>query len=130
MAAGSLDAAAWGLWAACAVYFAGTLFSVRAWFEANRQKKGGVARPRLPAWLVGAILLYIATGALLLGGCAALGARPRAAFLAFVPALLRACWTLGRTPVHIPLKTGGLLEFAQRFLCALLLIATITATAK
>ncbi|MDQ2807190.1 MAG: hypothetical protein M3Z04_09825 [Chloroflexota bacterium] len=52
--------------------------------------------------------------------------RPWAAFLAFVPFLLRACWTLGR----IPIKTVGLLECAQSFRFALLLIATVTATTK
>jgi hypothetical protein len=60
-------------------------------------------------------------------GCAALGALPWAAFLAFVPSLLRAGWTLWRTPVHIPIKTVGLIEFAQSFLFALLLIVTVSA---
>ncbi len=127
VATGMLDAAAWGLWAACAVYFVGTLFNVRAWFEANKQKKGGVARPRLPTWLVGSILLYIATGALVIWACAALGALPWAAFVAFVPSLLRAGWTLWRVPVHLPIKTVGLIEFAQSFMFALLLTATIRA---
>lgn len=39
IATGTLDETAWGLWAACAIYFTGTLFNVRAWFGANKQKK-------------------------------------------------------------------------------------------
>jgi hypothetical protein len=124
---GSLDATGWGLWAASAVYFVGTLFNVRAWFEANKQKKGGVTNPQLPAWLVASILLYIATSALVIWICAVVDALPWAAFLAFVPSLLRAGWTLWRTPVHIPIKTVGLIEFAQSFLFALLLIVTVSA---
>ncbi len=99
---------------------------MRAWFEANKQKKGGVTNPQLPTWLVAAILLYIATGALVIWVCAALDTLPLTAFLAFVPSLLRAGWTLWRTPVHIPIKAVGLIEFAQSFLFALLLIVTVS----
>lgn len=127
VATGTLDTTAWGLWAACAIYFVGTLFNVRAWFEANKQKKGGVAHPRLPVWLSVSILLYLATGALVIAICAALGALPWAAFVAFAPSLVRAAWTLWRVPVHLPIKTVGLIEFAQSFMFALLLTVTIRA---
>jgi hypothetical protein len=65
--AGNMTPDSWPRWRSAtlcleAVYFMGTLFNVRAWFEANKQKKGGVADPQLPAWLVASILLYIATG--------------------------------------------------------------------
>ncbi len=123
---GRLDAPAWGLWAACAVYFTGTIFNVRAWFEATRQLKSGVTSPRLPAWLITAILLYLGTGALVFAGCAWSGALPWAAGLAFVPSVLRAGWTLWRVPVHIPIRRVGLLELGQSTLFALLLITTIT----
>jgi hypothetical protein len=46
--------------------------------------------------------------------------------VAFVPSLLRVGWTLWRTPVHLSIKTVGLIEFAQSFLFALLLIITVT----
>jgi hypothetical protein len=123
---GSLDAPAWGLWAACAVYFAGTIFNVRAWFDANRQLKSGVAQPRLPGWLVAAILLYLGMGGLVIAGCAWSGALPWAALLAFVPSVLRAGWTLWRVPVHISIQRVGLLELGQSTLFALLLITTMT----
>lgn len=123
---GSLEAPAWGFWAACAVYFAGTIFNVRAWFEAQRQLKNGATRPRLPAWLVAAIVLYLITGALIFAGCAWAGALPWAALLAFVPSVLRAAWTLWRVPVHLPIKRVGLIELGQSTLFALLLITTIT----
>lgn len=123
---GSLDAPAWGLWAACAVYFTGTIFNVRAWFEATRQLKSGVASPRLPAWLITAILLYLGTGALVFAGCAWSGALPWAALVAFAPAVFRAGWTLWRVPVHISIQRVGLLELGQSTLFALLLITTIT----
>jgi hypothetical protein len=125
IATGTLDETAWGLWAACAIYFAGTLFNVRAWFEANKQKKAGIATPRLPAWLVASILTYLVVGALIIWACALLGALRWAALVAFVPSLLRAGWTLWRTPVQLPIKTVGLIEFAQSFLFALLLIVTV-----
>lgn len=48
VATGSLGTTAWGLWAASAVYFVGTVFNVRTWFEANKQKKGGAACLQLP----------------------------------------------------------------------------------
>jgi len=126
IAAGTLDATAWGVWAACAIYFTGTLFNVRAWFEANKQKKSGIATPQLPAWLVASILLYLAAGALIIWACALTGALPWAAFVAFSPSLFRAGWTLWRTPVQLPIKTVGLIEFAQSFLFALLLVVTVT----
>jgi hypothetical protein len=122
---GSLDAAAWGLWAACAVYFAGTIFNVRAWFEANRQLKSGVAQPRLPAWLIAAILVYLVVGGLVFAGSAWGGILPWAALLAFIPSVLRAGWTLWRVPVHLPIKRVGLIELGQSILFALLLITTI-----
>ncbi len=124
VATGTLDTTAWGLWAACAIYFVGTLFNVRAWFEANKQKKNGVAHPRLPAWLSVSILLYLAAGALVIAICATLDALPWAAFVAFVPSLVRAAWTLWRVPVYLPIKTVGLIEFAQSFMFALLLTVT------
>ena len=123
---GRLDATAWGFWAACAVYFAGTIFNVRAWFEANRQLKNGATQPRLPAWLVTAIVLYLITGALVFASCAWAGVLPWAALLAFVPSVLRAAWTLWRVPVHIPIKRVGLIELGQSTLFALLLISAIT----
>ncbi|MBF6613344.1 MAG: YwiC-like family protein [Chloroflexi bacterium] len=126
IATGTLDETAWGLSAACSIYFAGTLFNVRAWFEANKQKKGGIDTPRLPAWLVASILTYLVVGALIIWACALLGALPWWSFAAFVPSLLRAGWTLWRTPVQLPIKTVGLIEFAQSFLFALLLIVTVT----
>jgi hypothetical protein len=122
---GSLDAPAWGLWAACAVYFAGTIFNVRAWFEATRQRKSGVAQPRLPAWLVSAIVLYLAAGALLVAALIGAGVLPVMAWPAFVPSVLRAGWTLWRVPIHIPIKRVGLLELAQSSLFALLLLAAL-----
>lgn len=126
VATGAFDATAWGLWAACAIYFAGTLFNVRAWFEANKQKKSGIATPQLPTWLIASILIYLAAGALIIWACALMGALPWAAIVAFVPSLLRAGWTLWRTPVQLPIKTVGLIEFAQSFLFALLLVVTVT----
>jgi hypothetical protein len=123
---GRLDAVAWGLWAACAVYFTGTIFNVRAWFEATRQLKGGAAQPHLPAWLVAAILLYLLVGGLVFAGCAWAGALPWAALLAFVPSVLRAGWTLWRVPVHLPIRRVGLLELGQSSLFTLLLLATVT----
>lgn len=130
IATGTLDETAWGLWAACTIYFAGTLFNVRAWFEANKQKKGGIATPRLPVWLVASILTYLVVGALIIWACALLGALPWWAFAAFVPSLFRAGWTLWRTPVQLPIKTVGLIEFAQSFLFALLLIVALTYAAQ
>ncbi|MBF6612485.1 MAG: YwiC-like family protein [Chloroflexi bacterium] len=130
IATGTLDETAWGVWAACAIYFAGTLFNVRAWFEANKQKKAGIATPRLPAWLVASILTYLATGALIIWACALMEALPWAALAAFVPSLLRASWTLWRTPVHLSIKTVGLIEFAQSFLFALLLLVTVTSATQ
>ncbi len=107
-------------------HFAGTIFNVRAWFEANRQLNSGIAPPRLPAWLVAALLLYLVTGGLVVAGFAWGGALPWAALLAFGPSVLRAGWTLWRGPVHIPIQRGGLLELGQSLLFALLLITTIT----
>jgi hypothetical protein len=125
VAAGTLDAASWGLWAACTVYFVGTIFNVRAWFEVNKLRKAGVINPRFPAWLVAGILVYAAVSALIIWGCILLGALPWTVFVAFVPSALRAAWTLWRTPAHLPIKVVGLIEFAQSFLFALLLIAAI-----
>ncbi|MEO8285264.1 MAG: YwiC-like family protein [Chloroflexota bacterium] len=125
VATGTMNPAALGLWAACVVYFVGTVFNVRAWFEANKQKRSGVARPQLPTWLVCSTLVYLASGVLVISICAMLGALPWAAFVAFVPSLLRAGWTLWRTPVHLTIKTVGLIEFAQSFMFALLLVITI-----
>jgi hypothetical protein len=96
---------------------------VRAWFEATRQQKSGVAQPRLPAWLIAAIVLYLGAGALVLAACIGLGVLPGPAVLAFVPAVLRLGWTLWRVPIHIPIKRVGLLELGQSSLFALLLIA-------
>ena len=126
VATGSLDATAWGLWAACVVYFVGTFFNVRAWFEANKAKKGGASDPQLPGWLVASLLLYIVVGAITMWACVVLGALPWAAVLAFVPSLLRAGWTLWRTPAHIPIKVVGLIEFALSSIFALLLIVAVT----
>lgn len=127
VAMGELGGAAWGLCVACAVYFAGTIFNVRAWFEINKQKKSGVGRPKLPTWLIASILLYIAAGALVLSSSAWAGALPWAALLALVPSLFRVIWTLLRTPAHLPIKTVGLIELVQSFLFAALLIFTMTA---
>lgn len=125
VATGRLDAQAWGLGAACAVYFVGTVFNVRSWFEMNRQKKSGIEEPKLPGWLVACIVGYIAGAALVVAGMAAWGALPWVAFVAFVPSLLRAVWTLWSTPYRIPIKKVGLIEFAQSFAFALLLIVAI-----
>ena len=122
---GRLDAQAWGLWVACAVYFVGTVFNVRSWFEMNRQKKSGIEEPKLPGWLVACIVAYIAGGALVVAGIAAWGALPWVAFVAFVPSLLRAVWTLRSTPYRIPIRRVGLIEFAQSFAFALLLLVAI-----
>jgi hypothetical protein len=122
---GRLDAQAWGLWVACAIYFVGTVFNVRSWFEMNRQKKSGMEQPRLPGWLVACIVVYLVGGALVVAGMAALGALPWVAFVAFVPSLLRALWTLWSTPYRIPIKKVGLIEFAQSFAFGLLLIVAI-----
>lgn len=54
-----------------------------------------------------------------------MAALPWAAFVGFVPSLLRVFWTLWRTPVQLRIKTVGLIEFAQSFLFALLLIVTV-----
>lgn len=124
-----LDAQAWGLGVACAVYFVGTVFNVRAWFEINRQKKSGISHTQLPTWLVASILLYIAGGALAVAIMAFGGALPWAAFVAFVPSLLRAIWTLWRTPAHIPIKKIGLIEFAQSFAFGLLLVVVLAGSA-
>ncbi|MEP6776128.1 MAG: YwiC-like family protein [Chloroflexota bacterium] len=122
---GRLDVQAWGLWVACAVYFVGTVFNVRSWFEMNRQKKSGISQPKLPAWLVACIVVYLVGGALVVVGMVAWGALPWVAFVAFVPSLLRAMWTLWSTPYQIPIKKIGLIEFAQSFAFGLLLIVAI-----
>ncbi|HST03661.1 MAG TPA: YwiC-like family protein [Chloroflexia bacterium] len=122
---GRLDAQAWGLGVACAVYFVGTIFNVRAWFEINRQKKSGISPTRLPGWLVTAIWLYLAGGALAVALTVLADALPWAAYIALVPSLLRAIWTLWSTPAHIPIKRIGLIEFAQSFAFAILLVAVM-----
>jgi hypothetical protein len=122
---GRLDPMAWGLWVACAIYFVGTVFNVRSWFEMNRQKKSGVGEPRLPGWLVGSIVGYLVVGGLAVAVLAAWGALPWVAYVAVVPSLLRAGWTLWRTPYWLPIKKVGLIEFAQSFAFGVLLVATI-----
>ncbi len=125
--AGTLGATAWGLWTACMVYFAGTVFNVRAWFEVNRLRKAGVASPHLPLWLGASIVLYICLSTLALWVCILWDALPWPVYVVFMPSLIRILWTLWRTPAHLPIKTLGLIEVGQSFLFTLLLLLIVVA---
>ena len=118
VATGRLDAFAWGLWAVCAVYIAGTVFNVRAWFEAHRQIQAGIAHPGLSGGLQAAIAAYTGASVVILGAAILFGALPGAVVLAFVPAAARLGWSVLAPPGQLPIKQIGLIEFGQSFLFA------------
>lgn len=126
LATGELDGLSLALWSVNFVYFGSSLFFVRIWFEAKRLEK--TAKPGqslIPGWLLQITLLYHLVGVLMVAGIVGLNLLPWAVFLAFAPLAAKLIMALRHPPTYISIKKIGLFEFAQSFVFALLLIASL-----